>query len=287
MAQGEAMPFSPLRGEKALMVTRPHLLSMLGLGLFWVFIGAVGVAHLHYYPRLMALVQGKVQADLSPLAWLPHFDFVVRHAYDLVWVLSLLIPLVIMAIFRINFGYVLTLLGLIAANLLIQWKLEPRLNLPLGHHANLENYLLIAVGLCGVVGCEVYRRGHRYFLTTHRIVARFGAVKVSERITLYSKIDDLILQQGLLGKFFNFGTVIPITSSGLGMGQDLAIAGAQMGGGAGGRAGVAAGLFAAGGKAQNVPRELSIYVLYKIKDPQKARDLILEEMHARERPRRM
>jgi hypothetical protein len=104
---------------------------------------------------------------------------------------------------------------------------------------------------------------------------------MSERSTLYSKIDDLVLQQTVLGKIFNFGTVIPITSTGLGMGQDLAIAGAGVGGG---KAGVGAHVFAAGAKGQNVPRELSFYVLYRVKDPEQARDIVMEQMQARERP---
>jgi len=174
------------------------------------------------------------------------------------------------------------LLLLIIGRGLIAWKGREWLGFLEGLPARPENLLLMAVGLIGVAGVEVFRRGHRYYLTTSRIVARFGTLRTSERITLYSKIDDLMLQKGLLGGVFNFGTVIPITATGLGMGQDMAIAGAGVGGG---KAGVGAGLFAAGGKAKNVPRELSIYVLYRIKRPEAARDLILEEMSARERPR--
>jgi hypothetical protein len=53
----------------------------------------------------------------------------------------------------------------------------------------------------------------------------------------------------------------------------------------GGKGGIGAGLFAAGSKAKNVPRALSIYVLFQIKKPEEARNLIMQEMQARERPR--
>ena len=271
MAKKISVPFEPLPGEEVLLITRPHPLAMLDLMTFWLCLAALGAVYIVYYQRLSAFLAGTV-----------HFEFLVSHAYDLIWFASILVPLIIMAVFRINFGYVLTLLALMAGNIFLQWKVAPRLGLSPVEHAHLENYMLIAAGLIGVAGVELFRRGHRYYLTSHRIVARFGSLKVSERSALYSKIDDLLLQKGLLGGVLNFGTVIPITSSGLGMGQDLALGGAAIGGG---KAGVGGGLFAAGGKAKNVPRALSIYVLFKIKKPEAARNLILQEMQARERPR--
>ena len=249
--------------EEILLVTRPHGLAMLGLMIFWLSLAGLGSIYIYYYPRLTASIQDLVK-----------FEFIAAHGYDLIWFASILVPLLIMAVFRINFGYVLTLIALVIGNVLLQWKVEPRLGLS-SSHAHLENIMLISVGIMGVIGCELFRRGHRYYLTTHRMVARFGTLKVSERSTLYSKIDDLILQKGILGKVMNYGTVIPITSTGLGMGQDTAIAGAGAGAG---KAGLGAGLFVAGAKAANVPRDMSIYVLYKVKRPEQARNLILQEM---------
>ncbi len=264
-------PFSLLDGEEVILYARPHPFSMLGLMAFWLYIAVLGVVFFLFYPEITAAIKDKVK-----------FDFIANHAYGVIWTVSILLPLLIMAIFRINFGYVIVLLLLLAGRFLIWWKVREALGFSEDAHSHLENVMLLAVGLVGVVGVEIFRRGHRYYLTTHRIVARFGALKITERSTLYSKIDDLMLQKGMLGKIFNFGTVIPITSTGLGMGQDMAIAGAAAGGGKGG---AGAGFFAAGAKGKNVPRELSIYVLYRIKNPERARDVALEEMSARERPR--
>jgi len=265
------VPFQPMPGEEVMLMRRPHPLAMMDLMLFWLSLSILGALYIIYYPQLSVMLKQKVQ-----------IEFIVKHTYDVLWFASITLPLIIIAIFRINFGYVLTLLALVAGNVLLQWKVEPHLGLAKGAHAHLENYMLIAVGLCGVAAVEIFRRGHRYYLTSQRIVARFGTLKVLERSVLYSKIDDLVLQKSFLGGILNFGTVIPITSSGLGMGQDLAMGGAAVGGGKGG---IGAGLFAAGGKAKNVPRALSIYVLFKIKKPEEARNLILQEMQARERPR--
>lgn len=266
----EKAPFPLMSGERLLLLTRPHPLAMLGLTAFWLALGGLGFVFLVYYPA--------VEAELNARL---HLTFLAERGYDVIWFLAILVPLVVMAIFRINFGYIITLIFLLVGKIAIRWKLAPWLGDLAPPH--LENFMLMGVGLLGMFGCEVFRRGHRYYLTTRRIVARFGSFRVSERSTLYSKIDDLILQQSIVGKLCGFGTVIPITSTGLGMGQDLAIAGAGVGAG---KAGLNAGLFAAGAKGKNVPRELSIYVLYRIKHPAQARDLILEEMSARERPRR-
>lgn len=271
MARG--CPFTLMEDEELLLETRPHPLAMAGLMLFWLFIMAVGVFFMIYKPWFSQEVENLLKFDF------PGRDFIINHTYNVMWVLALLVPLVVMAVFRINFRYVLTLIALIGISILLRWKVEPTLELDPGQHAHLENLLLIAAGAMGVFGVEIFRRGHRYYLTNKRIVAHFGNIKTSERSTLYSKIDDLILQVNLLGKLFNFGTVIPVTSTGLGMGQDMAIAGAGAGAG---KMGAGAGLFAAGGKAKNVPRELSIYVLYRVPDPDEARNLVMEEMQARE-----
>ncbi len=266
-------PFPLMEDEELLLEARPHPLAMTGLMLFWLFILGLGVIFIIYYPWISNKLAGSIGFEF------PGRDFVVKHAYNAVWIIALLVPLVVMAIFRINFGYVFTLFALIIISIVLRWKIEPMLGLEAGRHSHLENYLLIAAGALGVLGVEIFRRGHRYYITNKRIVARFGNLKTSERSTLYSKIDDLILQVSLLGRLFNFGTVIPVTSTGLGMGQDMAIAGAGAGAG---KMGAGAGIFAAGGKAKNVPRELSIYVLYRIPDPDEARNLVMEEMQARE-----
>jgi membrane protein YdbS with pleckstrin-like domain len=260
-----------MQDEELLIAARPHPLAMFGLMVFWLGVGLLGLIYIIYYKDITEGLQAKVK-----------FEFIARHTYDFIWIASILAPLIVMAVFRINFGYVLVLLLLIVGRVLIWWKGKDWLGLPGEPYPHLENMMLIVVGAIGAIGVEVFRRGHRYYITSSRIVARFGMLRITERSTLYSKIDDLMLQKGVLGSIFNFGTVIPITSSGLGMGQDMAIAGAAAGAGKGA---VGAGLFAVGGKAKNVPRELSIYVLYRIKWPEEARDLILEEMAAREGPR--
>ncbi|MBI2568471.1 MAG: PH domain-containing protein [Candidatus Schekmanbacteria bacterium] len=262
----ERLPFALATGEHLLCATRPHVFAMVGLMLFWLGTAALGASFIIWRDDLL----------LVPTR-LPLGELLSSHFYSVVWFTAVLVPMVVMALRQVRFGYVLTLLALTAGHLLLRCYVEPQLALP--HYPHLENLMLIAVGLLGVVGCEIFRRGHRYYVTSHRIIARFGRLRLSERNTFFSKIDDLLLSRSLFGRLVGFGTVIPVTATGIGMGQDLAVAGVDV---RGGSRLAGAGLFAAGGKTVNVPRELSMYVLYKIPAPERVRNLIIEQMHRRE-----
>ena len=108
----------------------------------------------------------------------------------------------------------------------------------------------------------------------------FGA---HEREILYSKIEDLILQQGFLGKLLNYGTIIPTAASGLGTGVDASrvSAGAGVGAGKGG-IGAGAGITVGGERGVVAPRGRSWFILYGVPDPQRIYDLIFSQMHERE-----
>jgi membrane protein YdbS with pleckstrin-like domain len=260
--------FQPLQDERMILTKKPHPFAMLDISSFWLLLSGIGVAHFIYYPEIATLLRTYL-----------HFDFAVRHTYHLMWFLSVLVPLTIMAIFRVSFRYISVLLLLVVANIALQWKVAPRLNIPLEAHPHLGSYLLIIVGLIGIAGSEVYRRGHRYFITNKRVISRFGVLRRSERMVLYSKIDDLLTQKGGFGGLFNFGTVIPITSSGIGTGQDSAHGGAMVGGG---KMGLGAGMFAGGSKSQTVPRALAAYVVFKVSNPEEVAQIIIENMEKRE-----
>ncbi len=102
------LPFDLMQDEDLLLITRPHPLAMLGLALFWLGVAALGVVFMIYYDDLT----GYLKKEALPLESL---GFFAQHLYDVVWVAALLLPLIVMAVFRINFGYVIVLLVLIVA----------------------------------------------------------------------------------------------------------------------------------------------------------------------------
>ena len=117
-------------------------------------------------------------------------------------------------------------------------------------------------------------------ITDRRVITRFGFLIIRERDLLYSKVDDLIIHQGVIGRILGFGTLIPISASGIGTGSDEAIlsAGAEQKLPMGPSLKVTIG----GGRSITVPRAPSFYSLYGVSDPEGLKNLMLKEMEKRE-----
>ena len=64
-----------------------------------------------------------------------------------------------------------------------------------------------------------YSRAFTYFLTNKRIVIYKKFITISTRQIQYDDISDVVVDQGIFGRIFGFGNVIPITKSGLGLGM--------------------------------------------------------------------
>lgn len=126
--------------------------------------------------------------------------------------------------------------------------------------------MLLATAPIAVIATEIDRRSHRFILTNLRILFRGGVFITRERQLRYEGITDLDGSQGPLGRLFGYGTLIPITQSGFGLGADSSEAhvGVGVGGKAGARgAGVGAGIgvAAGGGKEVSVGRARTYHQL--------------------------
>jgi hypothetical protein len=117
-----------------------------------------------------------------------------------------------------------------------------------------------AVSIIGFLMVEVFRRSHKYIITNLRIMLIRGFITKTELSIRYDKIT-VFGKQSILGQIFNFGTIIPITASGLGLGSDqtMAAGGLMLGG-------KKAKLFglAGGGKEVQTPRSRSAFELHGI-----------------------
>ena len=118
----------------------------------------------------------------------------------------------------------------------------------------------ILVSIIGFIFVDIYRRSHHYFITNLRLVFRGGIVRRRERTLRYDKITDVEGSQGILGRIFGFGTIIPITQSGFGLGNDSSFAA----GGIEVKPTKKVGLIgiAGGGKGVKTPRTRSYYELH-------------------------
>ena len=81
--------------------------------------------------------------------------------------------------------------------------------------------LTTVVGLVGLFSVDFYRRSFTYYLTDNRIVLQSSfLMNRSERQVRYNHIEDIKMEQGIFGTIFGYGTVLPLTGSGLGTGTD-------------------------------------------------------------------
>ena len=135
----------------------------------------------------------------------------------------------------------------------------------------------LLVGGGGMVIVNQYRRSFTYYLTDIRIAMHqdfLWSIK-NERQVRYNHIEDIKLKQSLFGRIFGFGTVVPVTGSGLGTGTDEAMMIAAVGGEA---KGLAAGI--AGGSRRSTLRtsDNPCDTLYGVPDPGRVRDIIAQNI---------
>jgi hypothetical protein len=135
------------------------------------------------------------------------------------------------------------------------------------------------VSLIGILSVDFYRRSFTYFLTDNRIVLKSNfLMNRSERQVRYNHIEDIKLEQGLIGSIFGYGTVLPLTGSGLGTGTDesMVIAGAGSDVKGLGSIGLAGGSRSSSKRTRHNPHDC----LFGVPSPGKVRDMITENIQA-------
>jgi len=174
----------------------------------------------------------------------------------------------------ILWGLVLLLIGVVASLVAIQWTI---FFLYLGVFAGGLGLLFwqqwedvsglfllvysIAVSIGGFLIVELYRRSHKYIITNLRIIFKGGLFTKRERTIRYDKVADIDAKQGILGQIFGFGTIIPVSQSGFGLGSNKTMA---AGGLAVGSKKAKLFGFAGGGKEVQTPIARSYYELHGV-----------------------
>jgi membrane protein YdbS with pleckstrin-like domain len=186
----------------------------------------------------------------------------------------------------ILWGLVLLFIGVVASLVAIQWIIfflylgvfAGALGLIFWQHWENSIALFIpiysiAVSIIGFLIVELYRRSHKYIITDLRIIFKGGIFTKRERTIRYDKIADIDAKQGILGQIFGFGTIIPVSQSGFGLGSDKTMA----------AGGVELGIkkarlfgFAGGGKEVQTPIARSYYELHGVYPYKDVKQLVEE-----------
>jgi len=79
------------------------------------------------------------------------------------------------------------------------------------------------IALLSMSQIELYRRGHRFFITNRRLVfeRRYFLAPYTTVEAYYHHITNLVTKQTALERVFGAGTVIPVMSSGLNVGSEV------------------------------------------------------------------
>lgn len=199
--------------------------------------------------------EAPIFSDTAPLSSIV-ISFVPDQKFFLTaWLLMILIPGIIIALTQINWKWFALFIAMVV--FITGLKIEFGLDL------NQINLLLISFGILGAFGTEIWRRRHRYYITDLRIVTECLGKR---REVFYDRIVDLILEGSLLGRIFNFGSVTPLTGSGIGTGMDISLIGTSMSKSLKGKM---LGVMFGGGKTISTPRARSPYILYGIPNPKR------------------
>jgi len=241
-----------LKNEQVERLLSPHPLSFMKLQALCIFVIVWGIV-------VWWLVNSSQFGNwLSGNPWFPF----------ILWALVLLIFGVIASLIAIQwsifFLYLMVVLGGLGLLFWQHWE-----NNSTSFIALFILVYSIIVSIAGFLIVELYRRSHKYYITNLRIMFKGGVLTKRERTIRYDKISDINSRQGIFGQIFGFGTIIPISESGFGLGSDKSMAGGGVEVG-----GTKARLFgfAGGGKEVQTPIARSYYELhgvYPFKDVQK------------------
>jgi len=242
-----------LKGEKVEKILSPHPLSFMryqSLSLFLIIWGIVAG---------WLIIFSEWNNLFSENEWYP----------ILVWGLVLLLAGVIASILTIRWSIFFLYLGIFAGGIALMlsqgWLDASGLFIP---------FYTVSISIIGFLIVEAYRRSHKYYISNQRITFKGGIITKQERTLRYDKITDINAKQGIIGQIFGFGTIIPISQSGFGLGSDKSFAGGGVQ--LGEKKVKLLGLFG-GGKEVQTPRARSYYELHGVY-PYKEIKKLVEEM---------
>ncbi len=258
---------SLLKDEKIIEVLSPHPVSFWPHYLFFLWYIVVGSIMYAKYDEIL----GWISANITSISLIQYILLIIF------WWFILIIPAVIFFIVKITAKWVIlfTLIAVLGTAAVAKSVVA------------LEQIWILTAGIgaLGFILTELYRRSHKYIITNKRLVmgVYMGIFGKRERELLYSNIVDVMMDQGLLGKLLNYGTIVPTTASGIGTGVDVAKVSVGVGGAAEkGGVGVGAGVAVGGERGITVPRGRSWFILYGVPDPERVKNILMEQIQKRE-----
>lgn len=282
-----------LEGEKVEKTLRPHVLAFYNLFVIWAIIIGISVLFILYADELsdifrhpMGGVVGLLlpfsgQMDSSIASMIPllsDMNAIMGMFFgSMIYTISSqeYLPVLLWTVMIVGVGFGISIFR-------ISWRwifimifvslISVGITLGLGLPGEATYYIAIVLSIVGIIGVELFRRSHRFYVTNFRIITQLKFIGYKENALSYDKINNIVIEQPLVGRIFNFGTLIPITASGLGMGDDFTAVTL----GAAGKKGEGhiIGGAITGGRSINVPRTRSSYALFGVAHPKEIYNIV-------------
>lgn len=255
-----------LDGENEILRLKPHILSRAWAYIFWVF--CFTTTYLFATDSILlekayiwACAHQKLSIPMKFLSLLPRIAS---------WALILALPTFIASLLKLQWG-LLVRFSLILATTVGLGFLE------LGPGVEYQAMCFISIG--AILYLEITRWSTQYVITNQRLILEHKGWKNTTRTLFFSKINDLVLAQNFWGKLFQYGSIIPMTASGLGLGatESSMHMGATVG------SGLISGRLE-GGMARSIQEaaETSEYAIFCVPNPRRVYALILRGMQGQE-----
>lgn len=280
-------------GEKISLVLTPHPLAFYGMHVLWVYViilsaiffvvSDVLVDYLGPGDQGFALsLLGRSDSPLVSKAPIINvvasvldsflsgtISFSLRYGIVFIWFALLFTPSVGLSVMRVSWKWM--------AYIIFTGIVSIGIPLALGLNERLVYVIASFFAILGMICVDLYRRGHHYIVTNYRLITDVRFIYNIRDDISYDKINNLVMNQSLLGRLFDFGTLMPLTASGLGMGSDFAAV--TVGAGKGLSSGILVGGALTGGRSVNFPRDMSQYSLMGVRHPRQVADMVSEYVH--------
>jgi len=248
--------------EKTLASLQPHPLAFLDFYALFIYLVAIGAVFWIFEPQIKEAL-----LNIVPIGW------GVETLFLILWLACLVVPFLVAAVLKITWRWLFLSIGIGALGAVLQF------------YFNVTNGGLqipsIAIGIVGFALTDVYRRKFDFYITDQRILIELNFISQKRREILYSKISDLVVEKGWLGRTFKYGSIIPITESGFGLGEDVSAV-TVAGTGSPLPKGPRITTAVSGGRTVSVPRGRSFYVLFGVRNPDAVSDMISQQIHGYE-----
>jgi len=240
--------------EKILAHLEPHPLAFLDFYALFAYLVSIGAVFWIFEGQIRGIMPEITQIGLTKEIF-----------FTVLWFICLIVPFLLVAVLKVTWrGLLLSIVVSVLGAVLKFYLKVPYGGLQISS---------IVVGIIGFVLTDFYRRRFDFYVTDQRILVELDFISLKRREIPYDEISDLVVEKSLLGRIFKYGSVVPITESGFGLGEDVAA--------------VTVGLTGTplpkdskitktvtGGRTVSIPRGRSFYVLFGVRNPEAVSNMI-------------